>query len=130
MTVDYVELTKSFEVCDIDAGTFTHCDHVGVAYEMLCTYSFLDAVTKYANCINVIATRAGAAQKFNVTITIAFLSLIAERIKLTEHDTYQDFIAKNPDLLSADVLQRWYSADRLQSDLARKVFLMPDTRAA
>jgi len=129
MSRNYVELARSFEDCDIDAGAFGHMDHVGVAYEMLRTYDFLKASVRYSECINTIATRAGAARKFNTTITLAFLSLIAERMEATRHDTFDDFIEQNQDLLSSDLLAKWYSAERLRSDLARTVFLMPDAAA-
>lgn len=126
MTIDYSQLARSFEVHDIDAGAFRHADHVGVAYEMLRRHDFIDATFRYARSINAIATNAGAPEKFNATITVAFLSLIAERMGTTQHDGYADFMAKNPDLLSRDVLEPWYSPARLRSELARKVFLMPD----
>ena len=130
MTVDYEELARAFEVCNIDAGNFSHADHVGVAYEMLRRYDFLDALVRYSSSIKTIAANAGAAQKFNTTITLAFLSLIAERIETTAHDSYDDFLEKNPDLFDGDVLTKWYSPERMQSDLARAVFLMPDPVAA
>ena len=127
MTTDYAELTRSFEARDLDASAFRHVDHVGVAYEMLRNYDFLDATIKYAGSIHEIATKAGVPRKFNATITLAFLSLIAERMNTTQHVGYDDFISRNPDLLSKDVLAHWYSPERLQSDLARQVFLMPDS---
>ena len=129
MKKNYAALARAFEACDIDAGSFGHIDHLGVAYEMLRNYDFLNASVRYAECINAIATRAGASRKFNTTITLAFLSLIAERMEATRHDTFDDFIAQNQDLLSGDVLARWYSPERLGSDLARTVFLMPDAAA-
>ena len=130
MTVNYEELAQSFEACNIDANDFSHADHIGVAYEMLRRYDFLDASVRYSNSIKIIATNAGAAKKFNTTITLAFLSLIAERIQTTAHDSYEEFLEKNPDLFEGNVLTKWYSADRMQSDLAREVFLMPDSVAA
>lgn len=129
MSKNYVELARSFEDCDIDASAFGHIDHIGVAYEMLRTYDFLNASLKYSECINTIATRAGAGQKFNTTITLAFLSLIAERMEASRHETFDKFIAQNRDLLSGNVLARWYSPERLRSVLARTVFLMPDAAA-
>ncbi|WP_282607326.1 hypothetical protein [Pelagibius sp. Alg239-R121] len=126
MSKSYSELTQSFERRSIDPSIFRHGDHVGVAYEMLCKYDFMDATMKYGECLNMIATKAGAAKKFNTTITVAFMSLIAERMKKSEHTGYEDFITQNQDLLSKDVLKQWYSAERLKSDLARSVFLMPD----
>ncbi len=129
MTTDYSALTRSFEACDIDASAFRHVDHVGVAYEMLRRYGFLEASFKYAECISAIATGAGAARKFNMTITLAFLSLIAERMEVTRPDSFDEFISQNQDLLSGNILEKWYSPERLRSDLARSIFLMPDAAA-
>lgn len=129
MAVNYEELAQSFEACDIHASDFAHSDHVGVAYEMLRRYDFLDASVRYSHSIKTIATNAGAAQKFNTTITLAFLSLIAERIETTAHDSYEEFLDKNPDLFEANVMTKWYTPARLRSDLARTVFLMPDSVA-
>ena len=126
MSKNYAALARAFESYEIDASDFGHLDHIGVAYEMLRNYDFLDASLKYSDCINAIATRAGAARKFNTTITLAFLSLIAERMEASRHDSFDAFIAHNQDLLSSDILARWYSPERLGSDMARTVFLMPD----
>ncbi len=128
MSSQYAALTRSFEERDIDARAFRHGDHVGVAYEMLRNYDFVEATARYAANIKSIAAKAGVPDKFNATITIAFLSLIAERMGSAEHADYDDFISRNPDLLSKDVLEKWYSPERLGSDLARAVFLMPDGR--
>ena len=127
MNARYAELTRSFEARDLDASAFRHRDHVGVAYQMLQSYDFVDATVKYAENIKSIAAKAGVAGKFNATITFAFLSLIAERMGTTEHSNYDDFISQNQDLMSKDILAKWYSPERLRSDLARNVFLMPDT---
>lgn len=126
MTSRYAEMARSFEAQDLDPAAFRHGDHVCVAYEMLRTYDFVDAAARYAGTIKSMAARAGVHDKFNATITLAFLSLIAERMGSTEHSGYDDFISRNQDLLSKDVLQTWYSPERLRSDLARSVFLMPD----
>ena len=122
----YAELLRAFEARDLDAGAFRHLEHVGVAYEMLRKYDFMEATVRYAENIRTIAAKAGVPGKFNTTITFAFLSLIAERMRTTRHSDYDDFIAQNQDLMSKDLLRKWYSPERLQSDLARTVFLMPD----
>lgn len=129
MARDYAEYAREFERCDIDAEGFRHIDHVGVAYDLIGRYDFLDACMIYCRCIKRIATDAGAAQKFNVTITLAFLSLIAERLEASKAKTFEEFIAANRDLLSRDVLAQRYSSERLSSDLARTAFLLPDLAA-
>ena len=126
MTSDYADLTRSFEAQDLDASRFRHTDHIGVAYEMLRQHDFIEATARYAENIRSIAEKAGAHDKFNATITFAFMSLIAERMETTEHRDYDDFIARNADLKSKDILQKWYSPERLHSASARRVFLLPD----
>ena len=129
MSRDYAEYAQAFERCEIDAGSFRHIDHIGVAYDLLGRYDFLDASMIYCKCINRIATEAGAAQKFNTTITLAFLSLIAERLDASQPENFEEFIADNQDLLSKNVLAKRYSSERLASDLARTAFLLPDLAA-
>lgn len=119
------ELLRRFEAHDVEAATFDHEQHVRVAFEMLARYGFLEASTRYIAAIQAIATEAGVPEKFNMTITLAFLALIAERASRSVDCDFDEFIAWNPDLLSRTVLDRWYSAERLQSDLARRQFLLP-----
>lgn len=125
MKTDFSKLTQQFEAHEIDPSAFRHIDHIGVAYEMFQTHGFLPTLTKFSDAIEAIATKAGAPEKFNVTITLAFLSLIAERIHSTVHSNFDEFIVRNEDLLSKSVLKKMYPAERLDSDLARKVFLLP-----
>ena len=126
MTRDYTEYARRFEACEIDAHEFSHTDHVGVAHDLLGRYGFLEAAAIYSTCLKTVAARAGAAEKFNVTITLAFLSLIAERMKGPEALSFEAFAKANPDLLSGRLLSNWYSVERLTSDHARSVFLLPD----
>ena len=130
MSIQYSALFAQFEALDIDAAEFGHREHVQVAFEALHKYSFIEACAKYSNTINTIATNAGAADKFNVTITFAFLSLIAERIHGTTGWTdFESFLEVNPDLLSSRALEKWYSQEELQSEFARTHFLLPNKAA-
>jgi hypothetical protein len=129
MKTQYSEITRQFEAHEVDAETFGHKEHVLVAYEMLHRYSFLEVTVKYAKAINTIATRAGVPEKFNLTITLAFLSLIAERMHTTRQSNFEEFLAQNKDLLSNRVLSKWYSAEQLNSDLARTHFILPRVAA-
>jgi len=119
-------LFRSFEDHCLDPAGFKHREHVIVAYLMLRKYDFPEAVSRYTGNVRAIATRAGAASKFNMTITIAFISLIAERMQTASHHSVKDFLTRNHDLLRSDLLKKWYSDERLQSELARHSFLMPD----
>jgi hypothetical protein len=73
------------------------------------------------------SSRAGRPQAFNQTLTIAFLSLIAERLEgAAGCADFAAFLAAQPQLLDKGALLRWYSPERLASDSARRTFLLPD----
>lgn len=59
-------------------------------------------------------------------MTIAFLAVIAERLEADGQTEFAAFAAANPDLMTKSVLARWYSAERLASEAARRTFLLPD----
>lgn len=125
----YSKTTREFESHEQDPEMFKHNDHLRAAFEMLRAYDFIEASARYASNIRALAEKAGVPQKFNVTITYAFMSLIAERMLSGEFDDYEDFLAGNMDLKSKNLLDKWYSPERLNSDFAREVFLMPDVEA-
>ncbi len=124
-TIKVSNVTQAFEAHDIDNASFGHGEHVRVAYDLLRKYDFIDAAATYAKGIRALAAKAGAPKKFNLTITYAFLSLIAERMDGTRPANFEAFVAANPDLMSKSVLNSWYTIDRLNSALARDVFLLP-----
>jgi len=119
------ELLTQFEAFELSPAEFGHRQHVQVAFEMLHKYSYLDACARYANAIDTMTTNVGTAEKLNVTITFAFLSLIAERVHRNPKLDFEAFLAQNPDLLSKNSLDKWYSSDELRSDFARTHFLLP-----
>ncbi len=123
--IQCADITRSFEAHAIDNTTFGHAEHVQVAFDLLRKYDFIDAAAIYAKGIRALAAKAGAPDKFNLTITYAFMSLIAERMAKSSDRSYDDFVAAHPDLMSKSVLSNWYSSDRLNSALARGVFLLP-----
>lgn len=119
-------ITRDFEAHSIDNNSFHHAEHVRVAFDLLRKYDFIDAAAIYAKGIRAIAESAGAPGKFNLTITFAFMSLIAERLANTPEDGFEKFASVNTDLMDKGVLAKWYSPKRLQSETARAVFLLPE----
>jgi hypothetical protein len=80
----------------------------------------------YSTALKGISTRAGNPGAYHETITVAFLSLIAERQAAGHYSDFEAFIGDNPDLMNKSILERWYAPERLLSDIARKTFVMPD----
>ena len=122
---DYKAMLEDFECGEIDPGGFRHADHVGVAYEALARHGFFKALQIYADGLMALVEKAGVPEKFNATVTFAYMSVIAERMHRQPSASAAVFIAANPELLSGEVLSR-YSPARLQSELARQVALLPD----
>ena len=115
-----------FEAGELSAPEFHHHDHVRVAFAMLGKYEFIEATAKYAAGIRRMALDVGLPEKYNATITFAFMSLIAERMAAAEFADADAFIVANPDLMRPDVLSRWYSDLRLHGSAARAGFVLPD----
>jgi hypothetical protein len=122
---DYKTMLERFQRGEIDPGCFRHADHVGVAYEALARHGFFKALQIYADGLMALVEKAGVPEKFNATVTFAYMSVIAERMQSAPAESAENFIAANPEILSGNVLSR-YSKARMQSDLARNVALLPD----
>ena len=114
---------------ETEPATFTHREHVRMAHERLRRYDFPEAVLHYSRALQALTARAGAPGKFHQTITVAFLSLIAERLFEHGPETFETFARTHADLLDGAVLERLYDPERLASAAARTTFLLPTTPA-
>ena len=119
---------ERFQRGRLDPARFTHREHVRMAYEMLRRYDFPESALRYSNGLRRLCARIGRPEKFNQTVTLAFLSLIAERLAAGAPQDFAAFAAANPDLLERGALERWYSPQRLASAAARGTFVLPDRR--
>jgi hypothetical protein len=124
MPADGTELGR-FVRGEIDAAHFPHREHVRMAFEMLRRHEFAEVVLHYSRALRIMSARAGKPEAFNQTVTIAFLSLIAERMDGSATG-FTAFARAHPELLGKSVLSRWYRPERLASEAARRVFLLPD----
>lgn len=123
------QLLRGFEECTVPAGSWRHRQHVEVAWLYLSRHPLLDALPRYAVGLKRLAASFGAADKYHETITWAFMLLVHERMERAERsETWAEFEANNDDLFMwpSPILTRYYSEDRLWSDLARRVFVLPD----
>jgi hypothetical protein len=122
------ELIRRFESDAIGEQSFHHADHVRLAFAYLCEYPVLRALEKFADALKRFAVARGKTQLYNETITCAYFYLIRERMAGCEGVGWEEFAGRNADLLvwRDGILTRYYRDETLQSDLARKVFLLPD----
>jgi hypothetical protein len=114
---------------ETDPRMFPHGQHVRMGFELLRRHDFAQTAHLYSRAVRAMARRADRPEVFHQTITIAFLSLIAERMQAGAPVNFTDFAAGNPDLFDKSVLSRWYRPERLASDIARRTFVLPDCPA-
>ena len=123
------EFVASFEACTLPNSAFLHRDHVRLAWIYLRRHPPLEALARFAEGLRRFADANGATGLYHETITWAFLLLIRERMERGEAgETWEGLVEANPDLLTwkPSVLDRYYRPETIGSELARRVFVMPD----
>jgi hypothetical protein len=122
------ELIECFESDSVPEDSFHHADHVRLAFAYLCEYPVLRALEKFSSALKRFAAARGKTQLYNETITCAYFFLIRERMARCEGAEWAEFARRNQDLLiwKDGILSRYYEEATLKSDLARRVFVLPD----
>jgi hypothetical protein len=122
------ELFEKFVDTSLAADQFHHQQHVQVAWMFVCKHGMPAALGEFSAAIKRFADAKGATGLYHETITWAFLLLIAERQARKPANTWAEFEAGNPDLLTwkPSILERYYSKEVLSSELAKETFVMPD----
>lgn len=119
------EELAAFESGGLDPAQFPHAEHLRFGYEMLDRYSFGEAVSRFSGGLKLLAARVGKPENYHETITVAFLALINERRARDKTQPWADFQRDNSDLFDKRCLEKWYGAEQLESDLARRIFCLP-----
>ena len=123
------ELLAGFESCSLPNEMFHHEDHVRVAFVYLSRYPTLEAIERFSVALTRFANAHGKSSLYNETITWAYILLIRERLaRAGRPQSWPEFRAENPDLLDwrRNILKKYYQPETLQSELAKRTFLLPD----
>jgi hypothetical protein len=111
---------------ELDPANFPHREHLRMAFEMLRRHDFAETAYHYSFALRRMTARAGRPEAFHQTMTIAFLSLIAERMLSGGAVDFAAFAEANPELMDKSAVARRYGPERLRMDAARSTFLLPD----
>ena len=123
------EFLARLEDCTLPEDQFHHADHVHAAWLYLTRFAPTEAIAKFSEALRSYATSLGKAERYHETITWAYLLLVNERIRRSEAmASWEQFAAAHPDLFDwkDSILLRYYRPETLRSNLARRVFVMPD----
>jgi hypothetical protein len=129
------DFIRQFENGSASGETFHHADHVCLAFAYLGEYPLLEALQKFCLALRRFAVAHGKPQLYHETITYAYFFVISERMARQEvaarQTPWETFAATNGDLLvwNGGILSRYYLESSLQSELARRVFILPDKLA-
>lgn len=118
------EFIHAFEQGDLSPAQFGHGAHVRVAYGYLQAMPFLEACIAMRDGLKHFAARIGKAMLYHETKTVAFMSLVAQGMRDGGVAGWEDLLARHPDLGNAQLLQRYYPPQVLDSELARQQFLL------
>jgi hypothetical protein len=122
-------LVRSFEAGQVPPEGFHHREHVRVAWWYLRHDTLTDVLAKFSTALRRYAAAQGKPNLYHETITTAYVLLINERLDgMSRQATWNEFAAQNADLLTwrPSVLDRYYRPGTLDSERARRTFVLPD----
>ena len=123
------DFLAAFADGSLPENCFHHRDHVRAAWLLLRQMPPAAALDRFSGALRRFAAAKGKTDLYHETITWAYLLLINERMERSGRDReWEEFAGRNPDLLTwrPSVLDGYYRPETLGSDLARRVFLLPD----
>jgi hypothetical protein len=119
---------QALEACVLPEADFGHAAHVRAAYLYLRAGEFACALPRLQRAIRAYASSLGRPDRYHETITVAYLALIQQHIaQRGDGDGWDGFERANPELFDKDLLLHFYSRSQLESGLARRLFLLPES---
>lgn len=127
-------LIAALEDCSLSPAAFDHRAHVQAGFAYLQRDGYAGALAAMARAIRRFAAHHGKAGLYHETVTVAFLTLIHERMaedliaRGADDPTTLDwpsFAANHPDLFARDLLARYYAPETLNTPLAKRCFVLP-----
>jgi hypothetical protein len=122
-------LIVQFEDCSLPLESFHHSVHVQLVFLYLCKHSLLEVLARFPPALTKYAEAHGKSGLYHETITWAYVFLTNERmVRANRKLSWDEFRSQNPDLLTwkDSVLKKYYRAETLSSDFAKRRFLFPD----
>jgi hypothetical protein len=120
------DFLRSLERCVLLESEFGHAAHVRAAYLYLQEAEFVGALERMRRAIRNYAAHLGKPDRYHETITVAYVALIQQHsCERGNGDGWVGFARDNSELFQPGLLRQYYTEAQLQSDIARRVFLLP-----
>ena len=108
------------------AERFGHRQHIHLTWLAVRRYGTDAAVDLVSDGIQRTARYAGAPQKYNATVSRAWVELVGHHAGLSETIGFDAFADRHPALLDKTLLTRFYRTSTLASVPARNGWVEPD----
>ncbi len=131
MMLDDQELIHQFETGKLPHKQLTHEAHVRVAYWYASRNTLVDAIdamrVNTQRYIGATDHEHALTLGYHETITVAFMRIIHHANAMTgPHESSLVFCDRHPELLTKFAVNRYYSAEVIASDEAKREFVAPD----
>jgi hypothetical protein len=123
------DLARELAALTLPNGRFHHREHLRFAHYRLLRDGYPFALDTVCEQIARFARHHGQAAKFHVTMTQCWVRLVAGALADAPHRcSFEQLVARSPELLDKSLPLRHYSRERLFSDAARAAWVEPDLR--
>jgi hypothetical protein len=122
------EFLRRFEQAEFGCHEFGHRQHLRMAWLYTRLYGPAEAEERAARGIRHLVHQHGGAQKYNDTLTRAWVRTVAYHVAQEPAlGDFATFVARFPALTTGDLMLRHYSAAVPWSDEARAGWVEPDS---
>lgn len=108
------------------SSRFGHRQHVHLTYLAVKQYGTTTAIALVSDGIKRTARYEGAPQKYNATVSRAWVELVGHHADHTEAADFDTFAQHNPALFDKRLITRFYRPATLAGDAARTGWVSPD----
>lgn len=108
------------------APRFGHREHIHLTWLAVRRHGTTAAIGLVSNGIRRTARYAGAPQKYNATVSRAWVELVGHHSAEGDEDDFDDFVTRHPALLDKRLLTRFYHPATLAGQQARTGWTEPD----
>jgi len=123
--VNDAQFLRALENCSLSEQDFGHAAHIRAAYLYLQSGEFAAALSRMRSAIRNYATSLGKPDRYHETMTVAYMALIQQHIFERGRADWESFARDNPELFKPGLLFQFYPKAQLDSELARRIFLLP-----
>jgi len=114
---------EAFEAGEVDVAAFDHRAHVRVAWHFLDQLPLLEALSRFCQALDELVRAHGAEAKFNLTLSVAFMLLIRDRMRAGER--WEEFASRESSFIGEGLAPVRGYYDAAQLERARLQFVLP-----